>query len=92
MRIFQDFIKNSIGITPPIIQGRGFFQYSYGIIPRRSPIITIVGAPIETLQRNTPTDEEVTEMHQKFIYELRKLFDLYKNEFSKNPATKLFID
>ena len=91
LRIFQDLIKKWTGITPPIIQGRGFFQYSYGIIPRRHPITTVIGTPIETTQHVSPTEEEVNGLHQKFIDELTKLFDNNK-EFLKNPNTKLLID
>lgn len=92
LRIFQDFIKKFIGITPPIVQGRGFFQYSYGIIPRRCPIKTVVGAPIETIRNELPTNEEVNDLHQRFIHELNTLFDLHKHDFISNSDTKLIIN
>lgn len=38
----QHYIRKTIGIAPIILMGRGFFQYSFGIIPLRKPI-TVVG-------------------------------------------------
>lgn len=38
----QHFIRKKIGIAPIILMGRGFFQYSFGIIAQRRPI-TVVG-------------------------------------------------
>lgn len=38
----QKSFKNVMGFAPTLINGRGFFQYSFGILPRRNPI-NIVG-------------------------------------------------
>lgn len=89
---FQNFIKTWIGITPPIINGSGFLQNSYGLIPRRCPITTVIGAPIESTQNASPTEEEISGLHQKFIDELNKLFEHHKQEFDKNADTKLLIE
>jgi hypothetical protein len=37
----QEFFKKYLGFAPVIINGRGFFQYSFGIIPRRKPVTTV---------------------------------------------------
>lgn len=37
-RRFQDFMMKWIGITLPLFHGRGIFQYSYGLLPKRRPI------------------------------------------------------
>ncbi|CAD1480619.1 unnamed protein product [Heterotrigona itama] len=42
MNKLQIYIRKKIGMAPVIPVGRGFFQYSFGIIPRRTPI-TVVG-------------------------------------------------
>lgn len=90
-RCFQDLCKKIIGITPPIVKGRGFFQYSFGVIPRRCAITTVVGAPIEVDKKISPSDEEVDVMHQKFIDELTRLFESHKHNYVNNPHAKLFI-
>ena len=42
MKRLQDFIRKKIGMAPVVPVGRGFFQYTFGLIPRRRPI-TVVG-------------------------------------------------
>lgn len=84
LRRFQDVFKTFIGVVPPIIIGRGFFQYSFGVIPRRLAITTVVGAPIQVNKAERPTDKEISELHEKFIAELTKLFDVHKGKYLNN--------
>lgn len=42
MHNLQIYIRKKIGMAPVIPVGRGFFQYSFGLVPRRTPI-TVVG-------------------------------------------------
>uniref|UniRef100_A0A0K0CYP3 Acyltransferase n=1 Tax=Angiostrongylus cantonensis TaxID=6313 RepID=A0A0K0CYP3_ANGCA len=46
MREIQLLIKKKFGFFPPLMRGRGIFNHSFGILPHRRPITTIVGAPI----------------------------------------------
>lgn len=41
MRKFQDFVRGITGVTPILFNGRGFFQYSFGWIPKRRAITTV---------------------------------------------------
>lgn len=41
LRSFQEMLRKWIGIAPVLPIGRGFFQYSFGIIPRRCPVTTV---------------------------------------------------
>lgn len=41
MRKFQDYIRGVTGVTPIFFNGRGFFQYTYGWIPKRRAITTV---------------------------------------------------
>ncbi|KAL6268532.1 hypothetical protein P5V15_001665 [Pogonomyrmex californicus] len=41
-RRIQNYIRNLIGLAPIVFSGRGFFQYSFGLIPKRLPV-TVVG-------------------------------------------------
>lgn len=42
LRSVQEVVRGYIGMAPAIPIGRGFFQYSFGLVPRRKPI-TILG-------------------------------------------------
>lgn len=85
LRSFQEFCKKWTGIAPAIFIGRGFFQYSFGLIPRRHPITTVVGAPIDAVQNGAPTNEQIDELHEKFVDALQKLFEDHKHKYLKNP-------
>ena len=41
MRYFQEFVKKLVGVAPVLFNGRGLFQYSFGLIPKRSPLTTV---------------------------------------------------
>lgn len=84
LRKFQETYKRWTGIAPAIFIGRGFFQYNFGIIPRRSPIHTVVGAPIDVDKVETPSKEEINNLHARFMEELEKLFNDHKENFLIN--------
>ncbi|XP_068909780.1 2-acylglycerol O-acyltransferase 1-like [Tenebrio molitor] len=84
----QEFFKKYLGFAPVIINGRGFFQYSFGIIPRRKPVTTVVGAPIEITKIANPTNEQVEELHRKFVQSLTALFEEYKYKYLESSDDK----
>lgn len=84
LRKFQEIHKRWTGIAPAIFIGRGFFQYQFGIIPRRSSIHTVVGAPIEVEKIPKPSKEEIEELHGRYMMELEKLFNEHKAKYIKN--------
>lgn len=84
IRTFQETFKKFTGFIPPFFVGRGFFQYSFGFIPRRHPIQTVVGAPIQMEKNESPSNEEIDKMHAKFMVELEKLFEDHKKTYIKN--------
>ncbi|KAF0762384.1 2-acylglycerol O-acyltransferase 2-A-like [Aphis craccivora] len=77
------FIKWKSGNKVPV--GRGFFQYSFGIVPRRHPIVTVVGKPIDVPKIVKPEKEDIEKYHNIFIDELTKLFEEHKTKYSKHP-------
>ncbi|XP_012231825.1 diacylglycerol O-acyltransferase 2 [Linepithema humile] len=83
----QHYIRNIIGLAPIIFSGRGFFQYSFGIIPQRSPITVVVGDPIELPKIEKPTTEQIDEYHKKFTESLINLFETHKHKYIKNAET-----
>ena len=42
----QKFVKNTFGVAVPLFTGRSIFFKSLGIMPRRSPVVVVVGTPI----------------------------------------------
>lgn len=79
-----DVCKQRINHVPPIYCGRGFLQYNFGLIPRRNPITTVIGAPIHLRKNENPSDNEINQAHELFCEQLKLLFDDHKNKYIKN--------
>ncbi|KAJ8946391.1 hypothetical protein NQ318_011797 [Aromia moschata] len=82
-----------LGFPPLMLSGRGFFQYSFGILPRRHPVSVVVGEPIDVPKIEQPTREQVDEYHSKFVDKLIQLFEEQKFKYLEKPdGAKLIID
>ena len=46
LRKVQDFILEKTGLPLFLFMGRGILQYSWGIVPHRTPIHVVIGKPI----------------------------------------------
>ncbi|CAG8648100.1 17615_t:CDS:2 [Dentiscutata erythropus] len=86
---FQKFVQKSIGWTMPLFHGRGLFNYNFGILPHRRPIVTIVGKPIDVVQIDNPTEEDLLEVQKKYIAGLYEIWDQYKDVYAKNRKREL---
>ncbi|CAK1599066.1 unnamed protein product [Parnassius mnemosyne] len=84
LRKFQEKVRELTGISPMFPIGRGIFQYSYGVVPFRSPVTTVVGVPMEVERNLDPTDEEVDAVHAEFTKRLVELFETEKSKYSKD--------
>ncbi|XP_050464155.1 diacylglycerol O-acyltransferase 2-like [Cataglyphis hispanica] len=84
LRRIQNHIRNFIGLAPVIFSGRGFFQYSFGLIPKRLPVTVVVGKPIELPKIEAPTAEQIDEYHKKFMENLTELFETQKHNYINN--------
>ena len=71
-------IQKRIGFAIPLISGRGWFNYNFGILPHRRPIIVVVGEPLEMPQIPNPTREEVSFWHAKYIDVLKAHYEKHK--------------
>ncbi|XP_070159400.1 diacylglycerol O-acyltransferase 2 [Polyergus mexicanus] len=87
LRRIQNYIRNFIGLAPVIFSGRGFFQYSFGLIPKRLPVTVVVGSPIKLPKIEEPTTEQIDEYHKKFMEHLTKFFETQKYNYVKNAET-----
>lgn len=84
LRRIQHRIRNLIGLAPIIFSGRGFFQYSFGLLPNRLPVTVVVGSPLELPKIEKPTAEQIDEYHKKFMDKLIELFETQKHNYIKN--------
>nr|XP_006637644.2 PREDICTED: 2-acylglycerol O-acyltransferase 1 [Lepisosteus oculatus] len=81
VRTIQERLRKMMGFSLPIFHARGVFQYSFGFMPYRKPIYTIVGKPIEVEQNANPSAEEVDKLHSKYLEELTQLFEQHKAQY-----------
>ncbi|XP_048450458.1 2-acylglycerol O-acyltransferase 2-A-like [Rhincodon typus] len=81
LRKIQERLQKVMGISLPLFHARGVFQYSFGLMPYRKPIHTVVGKPIDVEKKENPTQQEIDETHQKYIEELIKLFEEHKAKY-----------
>jgi len=81
IRKLQIKMKKICGYSPPLFHGRGIFNYTFGIMPYRKPIYTVVGKPIRVQKCEEPTDEQVTALHELYEQGLIDLFEENKLKY-----------
>ncbi|PIO22947.1 hypothetical protein AB205_0086620, partial [Aquarana catesbeiana] len=81
LRNIQDKLQKMLGFAVPLFHARGIFQYSFGLMPYRMPIHTVVGKPIPVKQTSNPTQEEIDELHQIYLESLQELFEENKAKY-----------
>lgn len=81
LRTAQDKVYNLTGLALPLFYARGIFQNSFGLMPYRKLIYTVVGRPIPVQKTLHPTPEQIDELHQTYMEELRKLFNEHKGKY-----------
>ncbi|XP_065601847.1 2-acylglycerol O-acyltransferase 2 isoform X1 [Cyrtonyx montezumae] len=82
LRRIQHQLQQIMGISLPLFHARGIFQYSFGLVPYRRPINTVIGKPIPVAKKHKPSEEEVDRVHQKYLEELNKLFEEHKAKYN----------
>jgi 2-acylglycerol O-acyltransferase 2 len=80
----QDWLLERLGVSFPIVRGRGIFNYSLGFLPFRRELNTVVGKPIEVERIEQPSEEQVDAVHKQYCDALRALFERRKDEFGYN--------
>ncbi|XP_010765634.1 2-acylglycerol O-acyltransferase 2, partial [Notothenia coriiceps] len=89
LRWTQERLQSIMGISLPLFHARGIFQYSFGLMPYRRPIHTVVGRPIQVQRNEKPATEELDALHQLYMDELSKLFDEHKENYGVDKDTQL---
>ncbi|NXQ46335.1 MOGT1 acyltransferase, partial [Catharus fuscescens] len=90
LRNVQEKLQKIMGFALPLFHARGVFQYSFGLIPYRQPIHTVVGSPIPVKQNLNPTTEDIDQLHALYLQKLKKLFEEHKSNYGI-PAHKSLI-
>ncbi|VDM36662.1 unnamed protein product [Toxocara canis] len=85
LRKAQHFIKKMTGISPPLFYGSFFF------LPRKKPINTVIGAPIEVKRTPNPSQSQIDALHQQYISRLNDLFETHKVNFGLHKDSRLVI-
>uniref|UniRef100_A0A8C1GRX7 Acyltransferase n=2 Tax=Cyprinus carpio TaxID=7962 RepID=A0A8C1GRX7_CYPCA len=81
LRYIQERLQSIMGISLPLFHARGVFQYSFGLMPYRKPINTVVGRPIPVEKNKKPTVEDLDVFHQRYMDELTLLFEEHKGNY-----------
>eukprot|EP00760_Papus_ankaliazontas_P029574 PhM_4_TR4298/c0_g1_i1/m.45099/K14457/MOGAT2, MGAT2; 2-acylglycerol O-acyltransferase 2 len=89
LRKMQRRIQKVVSFAPLLVQGRGVFTYSGGLIPHRRPISVVVGDAIDLPRTPEPTQQQIDEAHAKYCAALTKLYNTYRNLY--DPETELVI-
>lgn len=89
LRWIQEKLQSVMGVSLPLFHARGVFQYSFGLIPYRRPITSVVGRPIRLEKNPKPTQEELDALHQLYMDELSKLFEEHKENYGVDKDTHL---
>lgn len=91
----QMLIKKAAGFTVPLFHARGIFNYDVGLMPYRRAVNIVVGRPIEVVQQGTKdnkVDEAyLDEVHARYVEELVRLWDTYKDTFAKDRRGEIEI-
>ena len=81
LRRVQMLFRKVTGFTPPMIFGRGVFQYRFGILPHRRAVTTVVGPALEVKKVANPTKEQIKAVQQQYIKSLEQLYEAHKGKY-----------
>lgn len=87
----QENLRRVMGVAPCIPIGRGFFQYSFGLIPRRHELTTVVGTPIDVPKVVEPSRKLIDEYHAKYVDALTRLFEEHKEKYVERPEEAVLV-
>ncbi|KAK6340814.1 diacylglycerol O-acyltransferase 1 [Orbilia brochopaga] len=87
----QILVKKVFGFTIPLFHARGIFNYDVGLVPYRTPVNTVVGRPIPTVQCPDPRDDYIDELQDLYCQELERLWEEHKERFAPNRRAEMRI-
>lgn len=87
----QMLVKKVLGFTVPLFHARGVFNYDVGLMPYRRPLNVVVGRPIKVIQQHEPQSGYVDEMHARYVGELQRIWDEWKDQFARGRKEEMEI-
>ncbi|XP_075910800.1 2-acylglycerol O-acyltransferase 2-A-like isoform X2 [Petromyzon marinus] len=87
LRAAQERLQGLMGVALPLFHARGVFQYSFGLLPYRTAIHTVVGEPIAVELTPSPSADDITRLHEHYLERLTALFEKHKETYGV-PADK----
>ncbi|CAJ1441162.1 unnamed protein product [Effrenium voratum] len=94
-RRMQLWLQKQMGFGIPFFFGRALtggvlhrvFGLSRGVMPLRMPVQSVVGRPIHVDKPvPKPTQEQIDELHQRYVEELQKVYNEWKAPFLADRA------
>lgn len=89
LKWLQQKLMQAFGFSMPVFHGRGVFNYTFGILPFRIPVHTVVGSPIDVPKVEQPGKDLVLEWHRKYLLALEALFEENKVKYGVDSSHKL---
>lgn len=94
LRSVQETVLRLLGVATPYCwgAGSGFYPIMPGNpIPKRHPIVTVVGDPIPCKQIDHPSEEEIDALRVLYIEKLRLIFDQFADQYAQDRKGPLRI-
>ncbi|XP_066445610.1 2-acylglycerol O-acyltransferase 2-like [Eleutherodactylus coqui] len=91
LRTAQEKLQRVMGLALPLFHGRGVFQYSFGLLPHRRPVYTVVGAPIPVEKNPSPSSEDIASLHALYVEKLKDLFETHKMKYGIEKERQLVL-
>uniref|UniRef100_A0A0B6Y7G6 Acyltransferase n=1 Tax=Arion vulgaris TaxID=1028688 RepID=A0A0B6Y7G6_9EUPU len=92
IRRFQNFMTHLLGFSPVLFHGRGIFNYTFGVLPFRKPVNTVVGAPLTVKRVEEPTAEQISDLHDQYCRALVELFESNKLKYGCQESDHLKLE
>eukprot|EP01059_Diplonema_ambulator_P019115 TRINITY_DN3193_c0_g1_i2.p1 TRINITY_DN3193_c0_g1~~TRINITY_DN3193_c0_g1_i2.p1 ORF type:complete len:490 (+),score=139.71 TRINITY_DN3193_c0_g1_i2:50-1471(+) len=80
------WIQTKLGFAIPLFMGRGIFNYTFGFLPHRRQITSVVGEPIRVQKwegewdlKDPKLQQAVDDLHRQYMEALQDLYDRNKN-------------
>ncbi|KAJ8266209.1 hypothetical protein GJAV_G00127740 [Gymnothorax javanicus] len=86
MRALQTAFKKVMGFAPCLFIGQ-----SWGLLPYKVPVTTVVGSPISVPQVSCPSEEMVDHYHGLYMEALTQLFQTHKSSYGLSDSHQLQI-
>ena len=87
--------KLSSKIQMSLVPWTGRWGVPFSVVPHRSKIVAVIGAPIEVAKVADPSKEQVEALHAKFVAETKALYDRHKGRMGAEWAArrdKLYLE